>query len=230
MQLIDLSQEIFQGMEVYPGHQKTIIWQHASHEETVKKFEGGMSYQSNALLMCDHGPTHVDSVSHFDPDPAAAPIDKMSLDTFYGMAVCIDVSHKGTHEYISADDLTAACEQAGVTVQPNDILLIRTGTHDKYADTPAYSNQHPGMDDSAADWLAAMQVKAFGVDCPTPDNPISKTYPVHMMCRRTGITHYENLTNLDKVVGKRFIFSGFPLRIRDGTGSPVRAVAIVNDA
>lgn len=216
-------------MEVYPGHQKTIIWQHASHEETAPKFEGGMSYQSNALLMCDHGPTHVDSVSHFDPDPDAPPIDKMSLDTFYGSAVGIDVSHKGVHEYISADDLIAACESAGVSVNPNDIVLIRTGTHDRHADTPAYSNQHPGLDESAANWLAEKKVKAFGVDCPTPDNPISKTYPVHMMCRRTGITHYENLTNLDKVVGKRFTFAGFPLRIRNGTGSPVRAVAILEN-
>ncbi|MDJ0755248.1 MAG: cyclase family protein [Ardenticatenaceae bacterium] len=227
VQLIDLSQEIYQGMEVYPGHQKTIIWQHASHEETAARFEGGMSYQSNAILMCDHGPTHVDSVSHFDPAPEAAPIDQMALDTFYGPAVCIDISHKGVHEYISGEELQEACDAAGVNVLPGDILLMRTGTHDKYAGTPAYSNQHPGLDDSAAEWLAEKRVKAFGVDCPTPDNPISKTYPVHMMCRRTGITHYENLTNLDKVVGKRFIFAGFPLRIRDGTGSPVRAVAIL---
>lgn len=227
-QLIDLSQEIFQGMEVYPGHQKTIIWQHASHEETAKRFVGGMSYQSNAILMCDHGPTHVDSISHFNPAPDAAPIDQMPLETFYGTAVCIDVAHKGVHEYISAADMDAACASANVTVNPGDILLIRTGTHDKYANTPAYSNQHPGLDDSAADWLAEKQVKAFGVDCPTPDNPISKTYPVHMMCRRTGITHYENLTNLDQLVGKRFVFAGFPLRIRNGTGSPVRAVAILD--
>lgn len=226
-QLIDLSQEIYQGMEVYPGHQKTIIWQHASHEETAQRFEGGMSYQSMAILMCDHGPTHVDSVSHFDPASDAPSIDVMALDTFYGPAVCVDVSHKEAHEYIAAADLEDACTAGGISVNPGDILLICTGTHAKFAGTPAYSNQHPGMDDSAAAWLAEKQIKAFGVDCPTPDNPISKTYPVHMMCRRTGITHYENLTNLEQVVGKRFIFSGFPLRIRQGTGSPVRAVAIL---
>src|SRR3989440_4965449 len=54
-------------------------------------------------------------------------------------------------------------------------------------------------------------------------------YPCHMMCRKYGITHYENLANLDQVVGKRFTFMGFPLRIRAGTGSPVRAVALLSD-
>src|SRR3712207_6943236 len=51
------------------------------------------------------------------------------------------------------------------------------------------------------------------------DNPISRTYPVHMMCRERGITHYENLANLGQLVGRRFTFVGFPLLIRNGTGS-----------
>jgi kynurenine formamidase len=72
-------------------------------------------------------------------------------------------------------------------------------------------------------------VKVFGVDSPSPDNPVSRTYPVHMMCRASGITHYENLANLDAVSGRRFTFIGFPLRIRAGTGSPVRAVAVLED-
>jgi kynurenine formamidase len=50
-----------------------------------------------------------------------------------------------------------------------------------------------------------------------------------MMCRKYWITHFENLANLDQVVGRRFTFIGFPLRIRGGTGSPVRAVAVLDD-
>jgi kynurenine formamidase len=226
-QLIDLTQEIYQGMQVYPGHQKTVIWQHATHAETNRRFDNEMSYQSYGLMMSDHGPTHVDSISHFDPAPEAASIDVMPLGTFYGPATCIDVSHRGPHEYVTAADLDAACIAAGVSVQPGDILLIRTGAHDRFGGTEQYADQHPGLDDAAAAWLAARAVGAFGVDCPTPDNPISRTYPVHMMCRRTGITHYENLANLAQVVGRRFTFAGFPLKIRRGTGSPVRAVAIL---
>jgi kynurenine formamidase len=48
-----------------------------------------------------------------------------------------------------------------------------------------------------------------------------------MMCCEHGIAPYENLTNLDQLVGKRYTFVGFPLRIRNGTGSPLRAVAVL---
>ena len=49
--LVDLSQEIYQGMGVYPGHLKTVIWEHASHAETAKLFEGGFSFQSSGLMI-----------------------------------------------------------------------------------------------------------------------------------------------------------------------------------
>ena len=227
--IIDLSQEIYQGMQVYPGHQKTVIWTHATHEEMAKNFEGGFSYQSRGLMMSDHGPTHVDALSHLDPRPEAPSIEKMPLATFYGEGVCIDLSHKKAHEYISATELDEAAAKTGVGLRPGDILLIYTGTFDRLHGTPEYTNQYPGLDDSASAWIAAKGIKAFGVDSPSPDNPLSRTYPCHMMCREQGITHYENLANLDQLVGKRFTFIGFPLRIRDGTGSPVRAVAILAD-
>jgi len=90
-------------------------------------------------------------------------------------------------------------------------------------------HQKPGLDESGSMWLVEKSIKIFGVDSPSPDNPASRTYPCHMMCRKYGITHYENLANLDQVVGMRFTFIGFPLCIREGTGSPVRAVAVLED-
>jgi kynurenine formamidase len=227
MELIDLTQEIYQGMPVYPGHLKTVIWTHATHEETARNFEGGFSFVSSGLLMSDHGPTHVDAIAHLDPRDGAPTIDAMPLDTFYGPATCVDVSHKQPHEYVSAQEMDAAVEAAGSLLEPGMILLIRTGAQSRLGGTAEYTSQYPGLDDSAAGWLRDRGVKAFGVDSPSPDNPISRTYPVHMMCRAEGMTHFENLANLDRVVGQVFTFVGFPLRIRNGTGSPVRAVAVV---
>jgi kynurenine formamidase len=43
------------------------------------------------------------------------------------------------------------------------------------------------------------------------------------------VTHFENLNNLKEVVGRRFQFFGFPLRLETAYGSPVRAVGIVDD-
>ena len=114
-------------------------------------------------------------------------------------------------------------------MQPGQILLVRTGDYERNHGTPAYLSQYPGFDESGSDWLLDHGVKAFGVDSPSPDNPVSKTYPCHMMCRAHGITHFENLANLDQLIGRQFTFIGFPLRIRAGTGSPVRAVAQIDD-
>src|SRR5215467_1319385 len=100
--IIDLTQEIYQGMQVYPGHLKTVIWEHHTHEETVKNFEGGFSYQSRGLLMSDHGPTHVDALSHLDPRPDAPTIDRMDLAQFCGKGTCLDVSGVEPREYITA--------------------------------------------------------------------------------------------------------------------------------
>ena len=227
--LVDLSQEIYQGMGVYPGHLKTVVFDHATHEETISRFEGGFSFHSQGLLMCDHGPTHVDAICHLDPAEDAPSIDEMPLETFYGPAVCIDVSHVEPPTYITIADLEGALAQSGQSLQRGDALLMRTGTFDKHGGTPEYCSDYSGLDEDAGNWLFDRGVKVFGVDSPSPDNPISRTYPVHMMCRQRHITHYENLANLDQVVGRRFTFAGFPLKIRNGTGSPVRAVAIVED-
>lgn len=227
-ELIDLSQEIYQGMPVYAGHLKTVIWQHHSHEDTAPLFDSDFSYQSSGLMMCDHGPTHVDALSHLDPSPSAPTIDEMPLDTFWGHGTCIDVSDVGPREYVGADRLQHALEESGAQLGPGDVLLIRTGAADRLGGQRAYTSDYPGLDASAAHWVRDRRVKIFGVDSPSPDNPIDREYPVHLMCRENGITHYENLGNLASVVGRRFTFFGFPLKIRAGHGSPVRAVALLD--
>lgn len=227
--LVDLSQEIYQGMPVYAGHLKTVVWQHHTHEETAPVFESDFSYQSLGLMMCDHGPTHVDALSHLDPRDGAPTIDAMSLDIFWGVGTCLDISDLEPREYCDAARLDRAVAESNAEPQPGDVILLRTGTAERYGGTPEYTVQYPGLDQSAADWLEARQPKIFGVDSPSPDNPADRVYPVHLFSRRTGVTHYENLANLAEVVGRRFTFFGFPLRIRGGHGSPVRAVAMLDD-
>jgi kynurenine formamidase len=227
--LIDLSQDIYQGMPVYPGHLKTVVFQHATHEETAPRFEGGFSFQTMGFMMNDNGPTHVDSFSHLDPDPEAPTIDQMPLETFYGEAICLDLSHMEPRSYIEAEDLDRALQRSGLEARQGDIVLLHTATYDRHHGTPEYLTEFPGLGESGSMWMAERGVKAFGVDSSTPDNPTSRTYPCHMMCREYRITHYENLANLGLVAGHRFTFIGFPLKIRGGHGGPTRAVALLDE-
>lgn len=227
MEIIDLSQDIYQGMMVYPGHSKTGVWQHSTHEETAVRFVSGFSFQTLAFTLNDNGPTHVDSFSHLDPTPGAQSIDQMALDLFFGPAVCLNVSSVEPRTDITGEHLDAANKASAVQVQRGDILLLHTGDWNRHGGESPYLSEFPGLGESAAEWIVSNGVKTFGVDSPTPDNPASNVYPCHLMCRRAGITHYENLANLDKVLDKRFVFAGFPLKLRGGHGGPTRAVAIL---
>jgi kynurenine formamidase len=230
MRIVDLSQDIDTGVPVYPGHLKTVLFDHSTHEETRARFDGGFSYQTKGFLMNDNGPTHVDSFSHLDPDPAAETIDQMPLGLFFGEAICIDVSTIAPRTDIEPADLDSALAASGQELRGGDILLLYTATYNRHGGTPAYLSDFPGLGAAASQWLVDHQVKTFGVDSCTPDNPASTSYPCHMMCRRNHITHYENLANLDQVAGARFLFAGFPLRLKGAHGGPTRAVAILDRA
>lgn len=225
-ELIDLSQDIYEGMKVYPGHLKTVVFQHATHSETAPRFDSGFSFQTLGFMLNDNGPTHVDSFSHLDPDPGAQTIDKMSLDLFYGPAVCVDVSHVAPKTDITGADLDSALTASGLGLESGDMLFLYTATFDRHHGTDEYLSEFPGLGESGAEWIVEKGVKTFGVDSPTPDNPVSTSYPCHMMCRREHITHYENL-RLTDVVNRRFTFVGFPLKVIGAHGGPTRAVAIL---
>ena len=229
MRLVDLSQDIYQGMFVYPGHLKTVLFDHVSHEETAPRFDSGFSFQTKGFLLNDNGPTHVDSFSHLDPDPSAATIDQMPLDLFYGEAVCVDVTGAPPRTDIPVARVEDGLASAGLDVRPSDIVLFRTGTYERYGGTKAYLFEFPGLGPDVGEWIVEKRVKCFGVDTCTPDNPDSRIYPIHMMGRTHHITHYENLANLDQVVGRRFTFAGFPLKLQGAHGGPTRAVAILDD-
>ncbi|HEU4915049.1 MAG TPA: cyclase family protein [Acidimicrobiia bacterium] len=224
--LVDLSQPIYEGMKVYPGHLKTVTFQHVTHEETSPRFTSEFSFQTWGFMLNDNGPTHVDSFSHLDPDPSAPTIEQMDLGLFYGPAVCLDVSGTPPRTDITAADLDAALEASGLELVAGDHCFFYTATFDRHHDKPEYLTDFAGLGESACDWILDKGITTFGVDSPTPDNPMSTEYPVHLMCRHQRKTHYENLV-LTEVVGKRFIFVGFPLKVVGAHGGPTRAVAIV---
>lgn len=231
-EFIDLSQEIYDGHPVYHTHQKTVMWRDTSHEDVehaLRKQLGGedppFTFETNAILMCDHGPTHVDAPLHYKRDGTS--VHDLPLERFYTPGTAIDVSHRRPGEYITADDLEAACEEAGVAVESGDTVLIRTGHYDRTYPSRAYSENYPGLDAEATQWLIDREIANFGVDQPSPDTPDDPTYPCHTLCMEHDLPHVENLRNIDRIVGEDFTFIGFPLAIREGTGSPIRPVAML---
>lgn len=222
VRLIDLSQEIYNGMPVFPLHQKTFIFPNKTHEEAKKEI--GFEFATNNLLINEHGPTHTDATYEFDPNGKT--LDEMSLDYFYGPAVCLDLSHVSPDAYITADELERALNHSGQMLDKGDIVLLYTGHYERAYGTDEWLNRYTGLDIEGARWLAEKGVVNIGIDAPAIDNPKDPKFSGHLICRQYEMSNTENLCNLDKIAGKRFLYFGLPLRIREGTGSPIRAVAV----
>lgn len=226
-EVVNLSQEIYEGMPVFGMHQKTFIMVNQTHEQNMKNTGSPtLGFYARNLLISEHGPTHSDAV--LELTPGGMDIDQMPLEYFYGDAVCVDVSHIRHPDYIEVKDLREALDKAGLDLRKGDIFLMYTGHYDRTYGTPAWQGPYTGLNYESAEWLAKRGVVNIGVDQQAIDlTPDDIEFQGHMVCRDYNISNTENLCNLDRVAGKRFVYMGLPLRIRGGTGSPVRAVAFV---
>lgn len=225
VRIVDLSQEIYQGMPVFPLHQKTLIFQNITHEESEKLL--GFPFATRNLLINEHGPTHSDAV--YEYNPSGPRIDEMPLSYFIGPAICLDVSSVDAERYIEVKDIEHALALSRLEILKGDIVLLYTAHYDRYYGTPQWLTKYTGLSREAAEWLAKKGVVNIGVDTPSIDHTADMAYSGHMVCGKYGITNSENLANLSEVSGKRFLYVGLPLKIREGSGSPIRAVALVSD-
>ena len=149
--LVDLSQEIYQGMGVYPGHLKTVVWDHASHAETVKFFDGGFSFHSQGLMMCDHGPTHVDAISHLDPGRGRAEHRRdAARHVLRAGAVHRRLARRAAGLHHRRRPRPGA-GRGGQALEPGDALLMRTGAFERYGGTADYTTRYTGLDEDAGE-------------------------------------------------------------------------------
>jgi kynurenine formamidase len=226
-EIIDLSQEIFTGMPVFPGLPQVKIAIHQTHEEVEGIHDSNvLSPVVNLLEFGEHTGTHVDAISHMARAYREQSIDTMPLTTFYTEGICLDLSHKSFRELIEVSDLEAALEKHGHQIKPNDTVLLYTDHFRRAFGTDDWHNG-PGISVKATRWLGQQKIAAFGVEPAAPGVRGVSNKEVHHACGELGFTHYENMINLHQLVGRgRFRFIGLPLKIRGGTGSPVRAVAV----
>ena len=201
------SQGMFPGL---PQPMRTTYWNYK---------EGPLTY---LWVLVDHTGTHLDAAAHFHE--GAATVDQMPISRCAGYGVILDFSGKPARYSIGKDDIVTALEATGKIgkVGPGWVLLFYTGYTAK-ASTPEWLD-YPALNEDACRYIAALNVNAIGFDAPSPDRD---PYPAHNILLPKGIVNYENLTNLDKLLKREFIFVGEPLSLVGSTGSPVRAIAMI---
>ncbi|WP_164667754.1 cyclase family protein [Virgibacillus doumboii] len=228
MKLIDLTLELFDGLQSFKSHPPFEIKEHSTFENSGHRYIlPCKGFESRLITFSDHSGTHIDAPVHFIEGGQTA--SDMTLENTMGAAVFLDISEfKTQDEAVTAEMLDKAEEKQGIHVQENDIVLVRTrkGTwgDDDFYEAKAFAK-------SAGEWLTSKKVKTVGLDLPNIDVNDNMKREVHMEVLGNNIYIIENLVNLEKLPKqKRFQFQALPLKIKNATASPVRAIAFVDES
>ncbi len=142
-------------------------------------------------------------------------------------------------EHVFGDDLERAEREQGVEVAEGDILLVRTGHARRCAEAEPWdtAKAKAGLHPTAASFLADRRVSALGSDGNSDTAPSSTEgidFPIHALALNAMGVHlldylqFEDLaTACERARRWEFLFAGAPLRVVDGTGSPLNPVAIL---
>ena len=225
--IIDLSMTIYERMPIYPIHQKAFCFVNQTHEESKQATGSDLGFEAHNWLISEHCGTHCDAV--FEYEPGGETIEHMQLEYFYGSAICLDVSHVKYPDYITKKVLQEALRKSGLEIEKGDIVLLYTGHYERTHDAPEYVVNYTGLTEEATEWLAQKGAVNIGVDTASIDHTDDPDFVGHKVCGKYKITNTENLVNLDKLTGKRFKYYGLPLKFKNGSGSPIRAIAILEE-
>ncbi len=227
MEFVDLSREIYHRTPTHPSHPPVVMTVWNDHTEIKRAGETEFTSKAMSLSLSDHAGTHIDAPVHFNPAPDAPSIDEVPLAQFYTEAICLDLSRVPLRHQISVAEMEEALDLSGERIREGDTVLIHMGVNARLFGTPGYQHDFPGLHVDAVHWLADRGCKVFGVEAISPAPEGEPNFKAHKACAERGITHIECLWNLEAVVGRgRFRFIFFPLKIRGGTASPIRAVAL----
>jgi kynurenine formamidase len=204
---------------------------------TARTFTLGFS--TKLLVMEDHTGTHVDAPIHFYDgefrQPRGKTIAQVSLDKLIGEAVLIDASDKDPSEPVSRSLLEERARDQRVEIRRGDIVLVRFWPK-PWGEPMDEFLAARGLSLDACEWLLEKGVKAVGVDHPNLEGRLAKDLgnleaPGHLLFLHPSreIPIIENLVNLHNIGRTRFHFTTLPLKMAEGTGSPTRAIALVED-
>lgn len=244
---LSLSQQLSKGEWIdltYSFSEETLYWPTADKFRFDTVFAGetpaGFYYEAFNFCAAEHGGTHLDAPVHFAKGKWTT--DQIPLDRLTGEAVVIDVSAnalKNPDYQVSVADMEA-WEKTNGNIPADAILLFRTGYGSFYPDAKKYLGtdergaaavaklHFPGIHPDAAAWLTTnRKIKAVGLDVASVDYGQSKDFKTHQLLYEKNICGFENVANLDKLPAKGAYIIALPMKIKAGSGGPLRIMAWV---
>ena len=221
-EIVDLAQDIFQGMSALGGAVPT-YWNRADHELTAFFSEGEFSYQTTSMFLSEHGGTHLDAPFHFDEHGLA--IADLPLPNLIAPAKVLDFSHKKPLEGIAPADLEAAVSSQGLRLEAGDAVVVRTD-HSLNYERPDFTTHRAFITAEGAQWIVDKRPGFVVTDLVGLDPPDDPTTPVHLAFLHAGVPFCQVTCNLARLSTGSWRVAVFPLKLVGGTGSPARPYAI----
>ena len=214
MKVIDLTLTVSNKTPTFPGSPQPnfIPW------ENIK--EDG--YNLELLFLSSHTGTHMDAPHHFLEK--GSKIHEISLEKLVSEAVLIK-SKKNGGEIITKTDIQKFEKKHG-KIEGFSSVIFQTGWQ-RNLQKKYYFTKNPGLSVSAAKYLASKKINLVGIDSPSIDVGTDSKFSVHQIFAKKGMLIVENLANLDKIKSPKFHLVVLPLKLKNATGSPVRAIAFV---
>lgn len=211
MKPVDLTLTISESIPTFPGSPipQFLLWSNLKND----------GYNLELLFFSSHTGTHMDAPYHFVKN--GQKIHQISLDRLVGKAILVKIK-KARNIPITKSDIILFEKNNG-KIPNHSSIFFYTGWQ-KYLKKNNYFTENPGLSISAAKYLTLKKINLVGIDSPSIDLGKDDSFSVHHILSKNNILIVENLANLNKV-SKEFNFIILPLKIKDATGSPVRAIA-----
>ena len=223
---------------------QAIFWPTAEAFRLDKVADGmtpaGYYYAANNFFTSEHGGTHIDAPIHFAQGHQS--VDQIPLTTLVGRAVVIDVTQAATREadyQVGVGDFERWESQHG-RIPVDAIVLLRTGFARHWPDAQRYLGtaergegavaklHFPGLHPDAAKWIVANRpIKAIGLDTASIDYGQSTLYESHRVLYERDIPAFENLASLERLPATGATIVALPMKIKGGSGAPLRAIAVL---
>jgi kynurenine formamidase len=226
----------------HPFDANTVYWPTAEPFKLETDFEGvtdkGYFYSAYRYSAAEHGGTHIDAPVHFAKGHHS--VDEIPLEQLMGNGIVIDVTAQcsANRDYLVSVADFETWERSNGRIAPGTIVFLRTGFAKYYPDRKTYLGtdergadavpklHFPGLDPAAARWLTQNRsIKAIGLDTASIDRGQSTLFESHRVLFENNIPALENVANLDQLPVKGFSVIALPMKIKGGSGGPVRIVA-----
>ena len=214
MKILDLTLTVSDKIPTFPGSPQPnfIPWENIKDD----------GYNLELLFLSSHTGTHLDAPYHFIEN--GKKIHEISPNRLIRDAVLIK-SRKKSGQAITKTDILKF-EKIHEKIPNGSTVIFWTGWQ-KMLHDDSYFIKNPGLSTTAAKYLVSKKTNLVGIDSPSIDFQASKQFSVHHIFSKNGILILENLANLEKIKSWKFQLVVLPLKLKNATGSPVRAVAVL---